>query len=529
MDFSTVQQLLQPQAFAHPGGEAVLRETHISWVVLYGDFAYKIKKPVNFGFLDFSTLALRRHFCEQELALNRRFAPEIYLAVVPITADEGGPRFAGAGPVIDYAVKMRRFDESQLLASVAARGGLDRPLVRALAAELARQQALARVCHPRPRSSEPGGPAVLRAAIEQNFRQVRDYPLDPVRQAQLAGVEQWTLQRQRERQPLLEQRAAGGHVIDGHGDAHLGNIALIGGEVRLFDCIEFNPSLRVMDSIGEIAFLAMDLDARGYHRESRWLLADYLEYRGDYAGLALLDLYRSYFAMVRAKVALLREPADRADILDTPAYGDFCRYLALALAYSDRRAQFLAITHGVSGSGKSTVADKLVGASGAVRIRSDVERKRLFGLAPEQRSRPEDEAKLYGSAMSRKTFARLELLAAQALRAGFPVIVDATFLHRRTRDAFRTLARQLAQPFVIIDCAAPAEELRRRLVEREDQGRDASEAGVRVMESQLAADQPPAGEELAHRIAVNSAEDANALWQRLQVVSSRDYPPGRSV
>lgn len=519
MDSNTLAQLLRPEAFSQPCVAAQLRETHISWVVLCGEFAYKLKKPVNFGFLDFSTLPLRRHFCEQELALNRRFAPEIYLAVIEVTDDGSGPRFEGRGAVIDYAVKMRRFDETLLLDNVAARGELDRGLVRSLARELAQQQARAQVCYPGAGGDEPGSPAALLAAMEQNFRQVRDYSLAPGQAAQLLAVERWTLQGFGEQQPLLTRRVTAGLVIDGHGDAHLGNIAIIDGAVRLFDCIEFNPALRIMDSIGEIAFLTMDLQARGHPGESHWLLADYLEYRGDYAGLALLNLYRCYFAMVRAKVALLREPAQREAIEGTPAYVDFCRYLTLAGSYCQRPVPFLAITHGVSGSGKSTVADKLVAAGGAVRIRSDVERKRLFGLAPEQRSEPADADRLYGRAMSRRTFARLEQLAAAALTAGFAAIVDATFLHRSSRDRFRRLAGRLGLPFVIIDCKAAPELLRQRLARREQHANDASEAGIRVMESQLEIDQPLGDAELASAMAADSGEDQDALWLRLQLMT----------
>ena len=517
MDSDALRQLLRPGAFPHPSTDIALRETHISWIVLAGEFAYKVKKPVDFGFLDFSTPELRRHFCEQELALNRRYAPAIYLGLATITADPDGLRFDGEGPVIDYAVKMRRFDESQLLDNIAARGELDRPLVRAVARELAERQRDAPVCHPRPGSDEPGSPAVLHAAMTQNFRQVREYRFGPEQQKQLNAVERWSLARYEELAPMLEQRAASGLVIDGHGDAHLGNIALIDGVVRLFDCIEFNASLRVMDSIGEIAFLSMDLEARGHSGESHWVLADYLEYRGDYAGLPLLQLYRCYFAMVRAKVALLREPAGTGSIQSSGAYDEFCRYLCLAHDYCQPTARFLAITHGVSGTGKSTVADRLVAAGGAVRLRSDVERKRLFGLAPEQRSDPADQERLYSAAMSRRTFERLEELALITLEAGFAAIVDATFLHRRTRDDFRRLAKRLELPFVIVDCSGtPAGQLRQRLELRQREAEDASEAGVAVMENQLAVDQPPAGVELDHRMAADSNEAAGVLWQRLQ-------------
>jgi aminoglycoside phosphotransferase family enzyme/predicted kinase len=516
MDSATIEQLLAAASCNDDTGQATLHETHISWVILSGDFAYKIKKPVSFGFLDFSSLQLRRHFCGEELRLNRRFSPELYLAVVAITRDERGAQIEGSGPTIDYAVKMRRFDEEQLLDNVAACGGLSHSLLRALGRELAQLHSTLPTCHPDPAGGEPGTPAALVEAIEQNFLLIRKYPLPKAQLAQLRAVRQWSQQRYKDLLPVLTQRVLDGWVIDGHGDAHLGNIALVDGAVRLFDCIEFNASFRIMDSVSEIAFLTMDLDARGYHNESHRLLTDYLEYRGDYAGLALLDLYRSYFAMVRAKVSLLREAEQHTALTSTDGYREFLRYLQLAQRYIEPNRCFLAITHGVSGTGKSTIAGGLVAASGAVRIRSDVERKRLAGLSPEQRSAPRDEAELYGATMSRKTFSRLETLAAMTVGAGFGVIIDATFLHRRVRDSFRELARKLSVPFVIIDCVAEPDQMRERLVERERRRQDASEAGVAVMEQQLAVDQALSGKELGYRLEADSGEDAAKLWQRFQ-------------
>lgn len=518
MNDAAIRALLASQAALAGDNDPVLRETHISWVLLCGDHAWKIKKPLDLGFLDFSTVERRHHFCEQELLLNRRFAPELYLAVVPVTEGEDGPQIGGDGPVIDHAVQMRRFDEAQLLDNIAARGGLDNHLLRALARELARLHEALPTCHPPPEGEEPGTPGALRAAVEENFRQVRAYPLTEADLRRLDAVEAWSRRRFDTLAPLLRQRVLDGRVIDGHGDAHLGNIALVDGEVRLFDCIEFNPGFRIMDSIAEAAFLTMDLEARGYSGESRRLLTDYLEYRGDYAGLAVLDLYRSYYAMVRAKVNLLRETPDHPALAGSDAFRAFRRYLALAHHYCREGEPFFAITHGVSGTGKSTIAGHLVAASGAVRIRSDVERKRLFGLAPEERSRPEDGAALYSREMSRRTFDRLAALAGSIVTAGFPVIVDATFLHRAVRDQFRALAAGLGVPFVIIDCIAGADLLRERLLERERQGRDASEAGVAVMEKQLETDQPLAGEELPHRLPAESGEDGGALLARCRTL-----------
>ena len=516
MDTATLQQLCRPEAFPHPAVDIDLRETHISWVILSGEYAYKIKKPLDLGFLDFSTLALRRHFCEEELRLNRRFSPELYLDVLPITGDASGPRLDGDGPVIDYAVKMRRFDEDQLLDNVAARGELDERLIRALGRELARLHGELPRCHPDPEGTGAGTPAALEKALEQNFRQIREYPLGATESRQLEAVEKWTRERYAALLPTMKLRVVNGWVIDGHGDDHLGNIALIDGQVRLFDCIEFNADFRIIDSIGEIALLTMDLDARDHPAESHRLLTDYLEYRGDYDGLILLDLYRSYYAMVRAKVNLLREPRDHPDLVATDAYQELCRYLELARSYCRPPRNYLAITHGVSGSGKSTVAGKLVAASGAVRIRSDVERKRLFGLAPEERSRPEDEASLYSPDMTRRTFTRLEELAALIITAGFPVIVDATFLHRAVRGAFQELADRLHVPYVILDCVASPDALRERLAARDRHRQDASEAGIAIMERQLAQREPLSGEELCSRVEMDSGEDAGNLWQRVE-------------
>jgi predicted kinase len=215
-------------------------------------------------------------------------------------------------------------------------------------------------------------------------------------------------------------------------------------------------------------------------------------------------------------VSLLREAAQHTAITSTDGYREFLRYLELAQRYTQPAQIFLAITHGVSGTGKSTIAGGLVAASGAVRIRSDVERKRLAGLSPEQRSEPRDETVLYGAAMSRKTFSRLETLAALTVKAGFPVIIDATFLHRSVRNSFRELAHKLSVPFVIIDCMAEPEQLRQRLIERERLRQDASEADVAVMEQQLGVDQAFSGEELGYRLEAGSSEDDATLWQRFQ-------------
>ncbi|NND68551.1 MAG: AAA family ATPase, partial [Halioglobus sp.] len=410
-------------------------------------------------------------------------------------------------------VQMRRFDESQLLDNIAARGDLSRPLLRSIARELARLHGALPRCYPDPGGNEAGTPAVLRAALEENFAQIRNYSLEAPERRHLEKIAEWTRGEYDRLLPVMQQRIRDGWVIDGHGDDHLGNMTVIDGAVRLFDCIEFNAGFRVIDSIAEIALLDMDLNARDHPAECYRLLTYYQEYRGDFDGLALLDLYAAYYALVRAKVNLLQHPPDHPDLAHTQAYGESRRYLDMAHRYCTPRRRFIAITHGLSGSGKSTVAGNLVEASGAVRIRSDVERKRLFGLQPEQSSMPADKAKLYSGEMTRRTFERLQVLAAAVLDAGFAVIVDATFLQRRARDEFRTLAQRLDVPFVILGCTASEEELQRRLLLRQQSGPDASEADVEVMERQRATVEAPADDELDSLLEVHPGWDAGRLWR----------------
>lgn len=513
MDADSIKLLCRAGAFDHDTGEFVLRETHISWVILCGDYAYKLKKPVDFGFLDFSSLSRRRHFCEEELRLNRRFSPELYLAVVPVTASPAGPVMGGTGEVIDYAVQMRRFDEAQLLDNIAARGDLDPALLRGIGRELARLHGELPRCFPDPDSSEAGTPAVLKAALDENFEQVGRYPLEQPASEHLGAVATWCDNAYARLLPAMQQRIRDGWVIDGHGDDHLGNMAVIDGAVRLFDCIEFNAGFRIIDSIAEVALLDMDLNARGHPAESFRLLTYYLEYRDDFAGLALLDLYASYYALVRAKVNLLRHPPDTPGLTSSEAYREASRYLDMAYRYCRPRKRFLAITHGISGTGKSTVAGKLVEASGAVRIRSDVERKRLAGLMPEDSTPEGDKASMYSPDMSRCTFQRLQVLSDTILGNGFAVIVDATFLHRAVRDDFRRQAQRLGVPFLILDCVTREDEIRTRLVLREQTGDDASEANISVMEQQRSQVEAFSAEEMPLVVEVDSGWNADELWR----------------
>jgi hypothetical protein len=493
-----VKALLEAAAWPHPAARMHLIETHISSVLLVGDYAYKIKKPVDFGFLDHSTLAKRRTSCEDEIRLNRRLAPDIYLEALRITGTPDAPRLGGEGEPIEWAVKMRRFDEGLLLSAHPELW--TRALIERLGGEFARFHAGAEVSPP---NNVCGQPDVVVAPMRQNFEQVRLLEHDDETLARLALLEEWTEAQFATLAGQLAARKAEGFVREGHGDLHLGNIAMAGSDPIIFDGIEFSCTLRCIDVMNDVAFLAMDLEHRARPDLAAWFVNAYLEESGDYGGLPLLSFYMVYRAMVRAKVAALRLhqlalPPEQM----RPLHDEFLEYVALAerLAVPTRGA--LLITHGVSGAGKTVVTGELVGTLGAVRVRSDVERKRLAGLAAGARTGAAQDAGIYSPQATDATYRRLGAAARDVLASGRIAIVDATFLERDRRHAFAGLARERELPFLILDFEAPEPLLRERVARRAAAGRDASEAGAEVLAAQLARREPLDKAELERTVTV---------------------------
>jgi aminoglycoside phosphotransferase family enzyme/predicted kinase len=489
----TIRALLDPARHAPPPPAVELVETHISWVLLAGDHAIKIKKPVNLGFLDFSTLERRRELCHEELRLNRRFAPELYLDVVPITGTETDPRIGGDGPPIEFAVRMLRFPGDAQLDHMLERGALEAKHLDQAARDLAGFHERVAVAGP---ESPWGTPGAVRRPVVENFEQLRAHLDDPDALRTLERIEQWSDAAWKAGSPDFEARRRGGFVRECHGDVHLKNMALFRGRVIFFDCLEFDPALRWIDVINEVAFPVMDLEDRRRSDLARRFLNVWLEFTGDYAGLRVLRFYLVYRALVRAKVVAIRlrqgglaEP-ERADVARQ------CReYLALADGFLTPRPVFLWVTHGLSGSGKSTLAEAVGERLGAVRLRSDVERKRLSGLAPLARSGAGLDQGLYAADATRATYERLAGLAADVVHAGFPAIVDGAFLKRAQRDALRAVAERLGVPFAILDLRAPDEALCERISERERTGHDPSEADLAVLEHQKRTREPPGADE----------------------------------
>ena len=501
-----ITALLDPLRYPHSAGRVDLVETHASWLLLAGDFAYKIKKPVTLPFLDYGTLARREEFCRAELVLNRRLAPDLYLDVVPIGGTSAQPQF-GELPAIEWAVRMRRFDESGRLDHMAARGELRPEHLAQLAATLCTFQQTAAIAAPGTRF---GAPEQVLAAARENFVELRQL-LPASDQPRVGELAEWTETEFARRTGDFAARKTGGFIREGHGDLHLGNLVLIDGRVTPFDCIEFNEDFRWNDPASEIAFVWIDLLDHGQPGLAAWLLNAWLEAGGDFAALRVLRFYAVYRAVVRAKIAALRgrqeEPeAARGELDAARGYLDLARRIAVTCPRSgipgtqSAPAPTLVITCGLSGSGKTTASTarllnpSLEAAGSIVRLRSDVERKRLFGLASHENSNSAADGGIYTAEATTRTYARLLALARELLAAGWPVIVDAAFLKRTERDSFAALAAELGVGFKILATEAPPEELHRRLLARSG---DASEATVAILERQLAWFEPPDEEEQA--------------------------------
>ncbi len=508
--------LLDPRTYPHPAGRIEHLATHISDVYLAGDYAYKFKKPVNLGFLDFSTIEKRRAACLEELRLNRRLAPEIYLDVVALCADGGPMRLradAGAegAAVLDYAVRMVRMPQDGMLDALARQ---DR-LARAHLLDIARQMA-------RFHTAAEHGAAVARygereaiaAPIRQNFAQTERYIGITIPRARFERLRAWSERFLREQAALFAARVGAGRVVDGHGDLHLRNMCLYRGKVVIFDCIEFNPALRAGDAIGDIAFLTMDLDHRALATLGTVFLNEYLERTQDYAGLPLLDFYQVYHAYVRGKVNsfLLDGAGSEAD--KTRAREEAGRYFELAERYLSPRAPGLLIASGLSASGKSTLAARIAEQLGGIRVRSDAVRKHLAGMELEARDRSGYNEGIYTPAMSAKTYERMLEHARAIVAAGRWAILDATYSRREHRRPAAELARSLALPFGILYCAAPLVELKRRIVTRAAAGTDVSDAGVAVLEEQAKRFEPPAPDEGPVFIWTGTEDAAGWIAQR---------------
>ncbi len=476
---------------AQPGMEVSLIETHISFVLLTPQFTFKFKKALDLGFLDYSTLARRRGCCAEELRLNRRSAPDLYLDVVSVRGTPAAPTLEGQGPVIDVAVRMRTFAQEDLWDHLAQRGALGPAHIDALVATLARLHAEAAVA---PADGRLGSPAQVREPMLDNLRVLGDLLQTATERCRLERLRAWEPPAFDALAAVFRWRQQDGWIRECHGDLHLGNVTQVDGRTTVFDCIEFNDDFRWIDTISDIGFLAMDLHVHGLTALANRFVNACLEASGDYAGMRVLRYYVVHRALVRAKVKALR------DAQQPPAQGSdrVARHLAMAESFCRASvAPVLMITHGLSGSGKTTLTQDLLERVGAVRIRSDVERKRLFGLPANARTAAEGSGMLYGAAAGEATYARLFELAAPVLAGGFCAVLDATFLQRQQRDAARRFAAEQGVRLIILDFDVDPATLRERVRQRRARGADASDADLPVLEAQLRSAEPLAADEAA--------------------------------
>lgn len=455
-----------------------LIETHISWVLLVDGFAYKVKKPVILPFLDYGSPARRHFFCDEELRLNRRFAPALYLDVIPV---------AGFPVVDEWAVRMRRFAEAGRLDHVCARGELTPSQLSGLARTIVSFHDRA----PAVTADAPfGEPARILAQALENFDELRQLLADQL--PRLGKLQDWTQAEFSRQCDLIKMRKLTGRVRECHGDLHLGNLVLIDDQITPFDCIEFNPSFRWIDVVSELAFTYIDLLDHRCPDLAGWLVNEWLAGSGDFAGLPLLRFYAVYRALVRAKIASIRRHL-----------GEAADYLALAEKLVTPPQPSLTITFGLAGSGKTQASGALLMADASastLRLRSDVERKRLYGFSAEASSQSGLGSGLYTAEAGLRTYDDLAEKAGSLLTSGWSVIVDATFLKRRQREVFHRLAETCRVPFKILACAASTATLQQRIAERRG---DASEATGEVLEQQLKDIEPLSADEQAFVISGN--------------------------
>ncbi|WP_321933319.1 AAA family ATPase [Paraburkholderia sp. J8-2] len=508
--------LSRASTYAHPAGRIVRIETHISVVYLAGRYAYKIVKPVDFGFVNFVRLDARFRCCEAEIRLNAPFAGPIYRETVALFFDgrrcklKRGMR--GNVKVVEYAVRMRRFDQRLLFSNLLSNGDLSTTDIDAAATRLATVHRHARRAGHGPLASAArfGSAALLR---EQVLAALAPLEADPrtahaVEHAGLRAICESEITRLARH---VDARRANGFVRACHGDLHLDNIVRHGRHALMFDCIEFSDALRWIDVTCDLAFMLMDLRAHGQAVYAHRLLNRYLEATGDFAGLAALRLYVVYRALVRALVAKLKagSPAPH----HAPALGgDVARYLTFAASEArimHEAAPWLMLCHGFSGSGKSVASRALAELSGAIRVSSDLERKRLEPFAPP--SLGALPASAYTQAALDAHYERLVAHVRDVLNAGYTAIVDATFLKAAHRARFVALARELNRPMLILNFHAPQVRLAERVNARARGPRDASDAGAEVLAKQFAQADPLDARERQRTVDLNTDVEIEAF------------------
>ncbi len=521
-----IRALLHPAAYPHPVDRVELLQTHISYVLLAGDHVYKVKKPVDFGFLDFSTLGKRRYYCRQEVVLNSRLCPGTYLGVSRIRARDGRITVDGAGKVIEYAVHMRRLPGERMMDRLLESGEVTEGMIRALAGRLAEFHARSDTDR---RIAEYGDWAI-RYAWEENLRQWAEYIGDTISEEQNRVIHAYReafFARERE---LLRRRVRELRIRDCHGDLRSDAVCYTDG-ICIYDCIDFNRRLRYTDVAGDVGFLAMDMDYRGHERQATAFVDAYVELSGDPELPRIIDFYKCYRACVRGKVEGFRsrEPeVPRRQRRDAARAAR--RYFELAYRYAESLPPaMLIITCGLTGTGKSALVRRLAELTGIEVVSSDVVRKGLAGLAPSERRFEPFRGGIYSPEFTERTYAALMEEGRERLRRGRSVILDASFLRRQHRRAAARLAAEQGAQFACLECRASEGAVRRRLARRLREGGDPSDARWETYAAQKRRFQRPS-EVAPERLVVVDSEGAldraaHQVLRRVRSLSPLSLPP----
>jgi aminoglycoside phosphotransferase family enzyme/predicted kinase len=489
-----IEELSNPAAYPHDPVTVQVIQTHISAVFIADDLVYKVKKPVDFGFLDFTTLEKRKFYCHQELELNRRLSPGIYLDVVPITEDQGRLAIGegqASSEAVDYAVKMKRLDERLLLSELLPGGKVDTGMVETIAGKIA---AFHQECGTSPEITRIGGSEAVEFNTEENFQQVQPYIGTTIDENTFELIVQYTRAFREANLDLLRQREEDGWVRDGHGDLHSQHICMTE-SIEIFDCIEFNQRFRYADVLCDAAFLGMDLDRLGYGDFSRHYRESYLSQMGQ-AGLeGLYNFYACYRAVVRGKVEGFRSSDPNVSPEDSKSAADSARgFFDLAANYARKlQPPTLFVTMGLMGSGKSSLARALEQKFDLAVMSSDIVRKELSGLKPTESRKVPFGKDIYAPESTTRTYNELHSRAQKLLASGSSVIIDASYIDMDMRKEAISTSNAADASFIFLWIDATEEILRERLRLRAA-GESISDGREEILEDQLRAAAGPGSE-----------------------------------
>ncbi len=461
-----IRALHEPRAYPHPVKDIRLIQTHISWIFLTGKFAYKIKKPVNFGFLDFTTLEKRELFCKEEIRLNRRLSPDIYLGVVPIKKREDGYFFGNEGKTVEFAVKMKQLPKAACLTNFIEKGKISPSLMEKVAYLMADFYDKAETNED---IAKYGEPERVFINIEENFSQTVPHISITIEKKIYHELREYSFNFLEKEKDRFFRRIEEGKIKDGHGDFHCQNIYFYKDKVYVLDCIEFNERFRYADVAADVAFFLMDLDFRKAPSLGHHFLNTYLNITGDYGLLSVLDFYKIYRAYVRGKIGSfeLNMPLSEDKKIDITERAR--AYFNLAYHYlKDKGSPKIFATTGLLASGKSTVAKALASRLGAIVLRSDIIRKQAFGLKINEHYYEPFEKGIYAPKITTAVYERLVELAKKILEYGFSVILDASFSKQDYRKKVVELSKEKNISYLFLHCICDEDTIKQRLLKREE-------------------------------------------------------------